>query len=60
MCSLARAYVGLCRAIGDLQRARSFLYDCIYFYPPFSYALAYVIVTLWGEVLRPVTFPTGI
>lgn len=59
MCSLARVYVAVCRSRGSLSRARTFLYDCLYFLAPRSYALTYVIVSVWAEVLRQITFPLG-
>lgn len=59
MCSLARAYTAVCRSRGSLGRARTFLYDCLYFLPSRSYALTYTIISVWAEVLRQLAFPLG-
>lgn len=60
MCSLSRAYTAVCRSRGCLAKARAFLFDCVYFMPPRSYALTYTIMTVWADVLRQVSFPLGI
>ena len=59
MNSLARTYIAVCRSRGMLQRARVFLFDCLYWLQARSYALTYTILSIWTEVLRPVSFPFG-
>lgn len=59
MCSLARAYTAVCRSRSTLARARTFLFDCVYFLPPRSYALTYTVLSVWADVLRHVSFPLG-
>ena len=59
MNALARMYTAVARSRADLGRARTFLYDCLYFFPPQAFALTYTIISVWAEVLRPVSFPTG-
>lgn len=54
-----RAFVAISRSQGQLSRARVFLYDCMFFFPPRAYALTYTILCVWAEVLRHVNFPTG-
>jgi len=60
MCSLVRVFIGISRSQGQLGRARVFLYDCLFFFPPRAYALTYTILCVWAEVLRHVNFPTGL
>ncbi|KAI9557611.1 hypothetical protein GHT06_017439 [Daphnia sinensis] len=59
MCSLARAYTAVCRSRSTLARARTFLFDCVYFLPPRSYALTYTVLSVWADVLRHISFPLG-
>nr|CAH0099848.1 unnamed protein product [Daphnia galeata] len=59
MCSISRAYTAVCRSRGSLAKARAFLFDCVYFMPPRSYALAFAIMSIWADVLRQVSFPLG-
>lgn len=49
--------MAICRLRGQLSRARTLLYDCVYFFQPEAYALTYTIVSVWAEVTAKKNHP---